>query len=456
MLVGTALVTLLFAGGVVGWRMLGDGDSATGRDGATWSQVALVDRVSGDVTLVDESGEVVGESAGHGRTGSLYAADGALALGNSRTLTVLTDPDADPDSASDDGSPVVVDLPAGGQVTPIRTASGTYLALGSPAGGDVVLVEMTTGDALDIGALVADASPTTPKMFVETLRVDHAATMFAIADAASFQTIVVRPGDPDVVFLADQPIAVGEELVATSQTVGLQADVALVDLERSVKASVPTQIPAGGIGVMSGDTLTMVSVDGGVFRIEPGDDAANRLGAVAVPAGGVIQWVRPTFDGERLVVSGDTFEAVVDLDGRTLFTTTFASPVETPFPDPTWSCLPIGGEGGYHSIIDLVSGEQLADLSGVDELLGTSDDGCTVLARRASQAEVIGPDGSVTVGPLESAVLGPDGRSIVRITADGTRELVTIDDDLSLGTPIDLTALAAPDALVAFIPDHAP
>ena len=452
MLVGTAVVTLLFAGGVVGWRYLGDDDSTAERDGATWSSIALVDRETGDVTLVDASGEEVGGSNGHGRTGSLYTADGVLALSSSRTLTVLTDPGAGDDGA-DGAAPVVVDLPAGARVTPVRTGARTYLALGSPTGGDVVLVDLLTGATIDIGELVADVSPTPPKMFVETLRVDHEATMFAIADAASFQTIVVRPGEPDVVFLADQPIAVGDELIATSQTVGLQAEVRLVDLERSVEASAPTQIPAGAIGVMSGDTLTMVSVDGGVFRIEPGDESASRLGAVAVAAGGVIQWVRPTLDGERLVVSGDTFQAVVDLEGRTLFTTTFAAPTVAPFPDPTWSCLPVGGQGGYHSIIDLDTGEQLADLSGVDDVIGTSDDGCTVLARRSAGAEVIGPDGSTDVGPFESAVLAPDGRSIVRNTSDGTRELVVIDDDLVAGTPIDLTSFADPDALVAFITD---
>jgi hypothetical protein len=447
MLVGTAIVTLLFAGGVVGWRYLGDDDSTVDRAGTSWSRLALVDRASGDVTLVDSSGAVVAESSGHGRTGSVHAADGVLALVNSRTVTVLTEPGAA------DSTPIVVDLPASGQVTSIRTAAGTYLALAAPAGGDVVLVELLTGESIDIGELVADTAPTTPKMFVETLRVDHDATMFAIADAASFQTIVVRPGEPEAVFLADQPIAVGGDLVATSQTVGLQADVALVDLERSVKASVPTQIPAGGIGVMSGDALTIVSVDGNVFRIEPGDESADRLGAVAVPTGGVIQWVRPTFDGQRLVVSGDTFQAVVDLEGRTLFTTTFSSPIETPFPDPTWSCLPVGGDGGHHSIIDLDTGEQLADLSGIDGVIGISDDGCSVLAERGPSAEVIGADGNVDVGPFEAAVLGPDGRSIVRTTANGTRELVLIDDELELGSPIDLTALADLDALVTFIPD---
>jgi hypothetical protein len=274
MLVGTAMVTLLFAGGVVGYRLLSDGDSAADRDGASWSRLALVDRGSGDVTLVDASGEVVAESTGHGRTGSLYAADGVLALGNSRTVTVLTDPEADPDADADADGSVIVDLPASGQITPIRTGAGTYLALGPPAGGDVVLVELRTGDSIDIGELVADASPTAPKMFVETLRVDHDATMFAIADAASFQTIVVRPGNPDAVFLADQPIAVGGELVATSQTVGLQADVALVDLERSVKASVPTQIPAGGIGVMSGDTTFSFSIPCRLERL-PEQEAAD-------------------------------------------------------------------------------------------------------------------------------------------------------------------------------------
>ena len=47
---------------------------------------------------------------------------------------------------------------------------------------------------------------------------------------------------------ADQPLAVGSSLIATSQTVGLQADVSLVGLDRSAKATVPADIPAASKG----------------------------------------------------------------------------------------------------------------------------------------------------------------------------------------------------------------
>jgi hypothetical protein len=447
MLVGTALVTLVFAAGVVGWRLLGNDDSSPGGDRATWSSIALVDRVSGDVTLVDADGEVIAASPAHGRTASLYAFDGVLSLANSRTLTVLRDP------ADDNADVLTIEMPDRSEITPIPTSTRTFLALGPSTGGDVLIVDPVDGTFTDVGELASGASPTTPKMFVDTMRTNDTGSMFAIADAANFQTIVVRPDETEPYFLADQPVAVGDDLVATTQTVGLQADISLVDLERSPKATASTQIPAGAIGLMTDDVLTFVSVDGGVFRIEPGDDDTTRLGAVAVPTGALIQRVHPAADGERLVVAGDTFEAVVDLDGRTLFTTTFPSAVDTPPPDPTWSCLAVGGTGGYHSIIDLTTGEQLADLSGVDDVTGTSADGCIVLADRSGTAEVIGADGAVSVGDDVTAVLGPDGHSVVRVGSDGATELVLIDDDFTLGDPVDLSRLAGPNTLISFVPD---
>jgi len=447
MLVGTALVTLVFAAGVVGWRFLRDDDSSPGGDRATWSSIALVDRVSGDVTLVDADGEVITESPAHGRTGSLFAFDGVLSLANSRTLTVLRDP------TDETAEVLTIEMPERGQIAPVRTTERTFLALGPAAGGDVLLVDPVDGVITDIGELASSASPTTPKMYVDTMRTNDTGSMFAIADAANFQTIVVRPDETEPYFLADQPVAVGDDLVATTQTVGLQADISLVDLERSAKATASTQIPAGAIGVMTDDALTFVSVDGGVFRIEPGDDDATRLGAVAVPTGALIQWVHPAADGRRLVVSGDTFEAVVDLEGRTLFTTTFPSAVDTPPPDPTWSCLAVGGSGGYHSIIDLTTGEQLADLSGIDDVIATSADGCIVLADRGGTVELIGTDGTATIGDDVTAVLGPDGHSVVRVTTEGVTEFVPIDDDFTLGDPVDLSGLTGSNTLVTFVPD---
>ncbi|MAT06590.1 MAG: hypothetical protein CL424_16245 [Acidimicrobiaceae bacterium] len=449
MLVGTGIVTLLFAAAVVGWRWFGGGDSTNDRDRVGWSTIAVVDRTTGDVTYLDADGEVVGESLDHGRTGAIHAYDGTVSLTNSRTLTVVPPPGSD-------AEPLVVELPDRAQVTPVRTGDGTFLATGEPTGGDVSLVDVSAATVVDIGDLAIANSPVDPTMFVATMRWNDDGSLFAIADAANFQTIVVRPGDPEPIFLADQPIAVGDDLIATSQTVGLQADVSLMGLDRTAQATVPTEIPAGSIGVLRDDRLTMVAVDGGVYRIESGADAAERIGAVAVPAGAAIEWVAPIAGGDRLVVGGATFEVVVDLDGRTLFTTTFATAVDPTPPDPLWTCLPVGGSDGYHSIVDVESGEQLADLSGVEAIEGVAADGCSVLASIAGEAVVIGPEGTATIGAYDRAVLGPDGVSVVLVTEDGTVELLVVDvvdDELVVGDPVDLSSLSEPDDLIAFVPD---
>ncbi len=284
---------------------------------------------------------------------------------------------------------------------------------------------------------------------MHSIRTNADGSIVAIADATNFQTIVMQPTSTEPVFLPDQPVAVGAELVATSQVVGTQADVSLVALDRSTKVAVPTEIPVGG--VFEGDTFVMVAVDGSVVRID--DDGADRVGLVGVPTGAMVGWVQPTYGGRRLAVGGDSFEAVVDLDGEVLFATTFAGTVDALRPGPGWACLPVGGAGGSHSLVDLETGEQLAELTGA-EIVGAGDRGCAVLALRDGVAEVITAEAVASLGPVTSALLGPDGRSVLRTTVDGRTELVLLADDLSITDTFDLTGTVAAmgtNPLVAFV-----
>ena len=258
----------------------------------------------------------------------------------------------------------------------------------------------------------------------------------------------MRPGESAATFLPDQPVAVGTKLVATSQTVGRQADVALLDLDRRNQASVPAEIPAGG--VMVGDSLVMVSIDGTIARVDRGKQEPERLGRVTVPAGGSVRSVYPTDGGDRLVVDGGTFVAVVDLQGQTVFSTTFTTPVDTAPPHREWSCLPVGGGESYHSIISLDTGEQLAVLTGLS-VTGVADDGCTVIGERNGVTEVITVDGSVLLGRLRAAWLGPDGRSVVSTSTTGRVELARIDAELALQPAIDLSDVAPSNLAVAYL-----
>jgi len=301
------------------------------------------------------------------------------------------------------------------------------------------------GGVLDVAAA---ADPVRPLIFSETLRWAADGSAFAVADAANFQTILVQPGVATAIFLPDQPVAVGDELVATSETVGLQVDIALVDHERRDQAKVRSEIPAGAI--MVDDELVMVSVDGGIYRLEAGAETADKVGSIAVPSGDRVSLVRSALDQQRLVVAGDTFEAVVDLDGNTVFTTSFATAVQVTRPEPTWTCLPVGGGDTFHSLISLESGEQLADLTGL-VVTGTSSDGCTVIGERAGVTEVVAGAGSIRFGQLRAATLGPDGRTVVRTTTTGTTELVGIDDDFALTEAIDLSGAAPSNLAVVFV-----
>lgn len=434
MLVSTVLITAIVAGVVFGWRSFtgsaGDGGGAP----ADWDGIALVDRASGEVTVLDHDGVEQHRLVGTGGVTDVHVHGDRLALVGTTAITVT--------GTTADAVPTIVPIERGSVVVPVETPETLHLLVGDPAGGNLLVVDVDDGSVLDVAAL---AAPTVPKLFVETVQVSADGSTFAVADAAAFQTIVVGDTIDGAVFLADQPVAVGEELVATSQVVNLQADVALVDLERRTEAIVPTELPRGG--VMVDDELTMVSAAGGVFHVTKGDREAERVGTVAVPAGGSVLGAHPTLLGERLVVAGTTFQAVVDLDGTTRFTTTFTEPVDVDTPRPGWRCLPVGGGDSYHSIVDLRSGEQLADLTGLS-VVAAADDGCTVIAERDGVSELIDETAVVPLGRLRDAALSPDGRTVVWTTVTGRTELVTVDTEHHLGDPLELPGAPTSVAVV--------
>ena len=439
MLVTTVAIMAVVAFAVIGWRAVrGNGDSPGGGSGS-WDEIALVDRTSGDVVVVDGDGEVVSTSAGLGRVTAAHSIGDRTALVGTTQIVLHGD---------DDQTSIPIDR--SDTVTPIRTPGTLHLIVGDANGGNVVIVDVRTGEQLDIGALAAQAEPlifTEALMFAETVRWSADATSFAVADASSFQTVVVQSGSTDVAFFGSQPVALSDEIVVTSQTIGGQADIEMLDYARDTKARVPTPIPAGGV-IVDGE-LVMVSIDGGVYRVREGTTEAEELGEVAVPSGGTVASVHPTFDGERLVVTGPTFQAVIDLQGETIFTTTFTTPVEPVTPHPEWACLAVGGDDTYHSLVALETGDQLVDLSGY-EVIGASADGCTVLGERAGITEVIHADGTVSLGQVRSAALAPDGRTVVRTTSGGTTEVVRIDDDRELGDKVELPA-APTNPIVTFL-----
>src|SRR4029453_14954107 len=140
-------------------------------------------------------------------------------------------------------------------------------------------------------------------------------------------------------------LALDAEHVATSQVVGQQADLTLYDYERSRLATSPQGLPAGA--TLDDGDVVVASIDGAVSRFGAGDESADQVGSIGVPAGGEVRGIPPRAGGGGIVVLGGGFEAAVALDGHTLFTTTFTAPVDEPRIEPDWTCVPIGGGAAY-------------------------------------------------------------------------------------------------------------
>jgi hypothetical protein len=435
MLASTIAITAVVAIGVVGWRLVAGGDDTTVGARGDWDELAVVDRSSGAVTRLDRDGAPIDTIVGLGRVNEVHAFGDHLALVGTEQIAV----------AAPDAESVAVPIDRGRTVTPMTTDETFHLIVGDDDGGDVTIVDGLTGEALSVGELTGQANLL---VFPSTIRESEDGRRFALADAGRFRTILVSLDDEPPRYFPDQPIAVGDELIATSQVIDREADVTITDFEREPKAFATVPIPAGGL--LLGDRLLIVSVDGTISSLPTDGGDVERVGVVAVPSGDTVRWVLPALDDTRLVVGGSSFEAVVELDGTTAFTTTFTTPVELLRPDPAWQCLPVGGDATFHSLVSLETGEQLADLSGL-AISGTSDDGCAVLGERDGAWEVVDADGVVPLGQARDAALAPDGRTVVRTSLDGRTELLRIDDELSLEEAIDLSEHVSGTDLVAFL-----
>ena len=327
MLVSAAAITAVVVGGAAIWQTTQGDDAPAAAPPATWDAVALVGTSTGDITLVDTSGAIVARHDGTGRVSRTYAAGSRLALvhGDAVSLVDL--------AAGADATPHDVALPdQARQVTRLATArERLLLAAGNRTGGDIRVIDGATGAAYDLAEL---ANLSDPRLFIgRSLRVDAAGTGVAVADATSFQTIVVTglgpesdgDGTPVVDNFAAQPLALGDGLLATSQVVGGRADVSVHRLGGTPSAPVPTGIPAGGM-IVDGRLLA-VTTDGAVVAIRVGDRQPRQLATLTLPSDTPVTAMYPAASGTRLVVYADSYVAVLDAAGTILFEHTFPAPL---------------------------------------------------------------------------------------------------------------------------------
>ena len=438
MVAGAAVIVTALAVAAAAIAIGGDDDDDTGGV-TTWNAVALVNRINGAVRVVDQDGEEVTTIRGTGRVDTVHASGDRLALVGATQIALV---------GIDGDEPIVIPIEEGSTVSRVAAGRSFTLVVAPATTGNLTLIDASDGTQLDVGEL---AEQTDPMLLADSIRADADGTAFAIGDGRNFQTVVVRFGSTDATFFPDVPMAVADDLVITSQTVGRSAELGFFEVGGERLASVASEErPIGG--VIDGDRFVFVSDTGVIFAATPDDDSPRRLGVIALPSGDTVRSVWPALDGTRLVAAGSGFLAVVDLDGTALFQTTFASATVTLTPTTTWRCLPAGGSGVFTALVDLASGDTVADLQGAD-VTAVNSDGCGVEVKRDGGRSVVTPAGSsVLPAAVSTAWIAPDASAVVLVDTSSVASLVRIDDaeadDDGASEPV---ALGEVDGLVAFL-----
>jgi hypothetical protein len=439
MAVGAAAVAVLAVTAAVAFVVMRDDGETVDELEPAWNGIAVVDQISGTVTVLDDTGEETATLDGAGRVLEAHSRESRLALVGPAQITLAD---------AGGGDPLVVPVDRARTATRLPTNRSLTFVLAQRGGGNIVVIDGDTGAQLDIGATAGQSSPL---LFADSLVADRDGRRFAVGDGRNFQTIVVDFGSEVATFFPGVPLALGDDLVITSTNIGNRAELGFFDAEGNRQGTVATARTVGG--VIDGDRLVYVTVTGEVFAATAGDDEPEALGTVTVPAGDQLRWALPALDGQRLVMAGDRFWALVDLEGSTLHLNSFTAERDAIAPWYTWRCAPAGGSGGFQAIIDLDTGDVAADLDNAD-VASVSIDGCGVEAVRDDVRTLVSATGRRELpAATRSAVISPDGRAAVVVDTSGRSRLVTLhtsddtddgpaddpgddepDDDVDLGT----------------------
>ena len=288
-------------------------------------------------------------------------------------------------------------------------------------------------------------------LLADSIRADTDGTAFAIGDGRNFQTVVVRFGRTDATFFPDVPMAVADDLVVTSQTVGRSAELGFFDADGERRASVASEErPIGGL--IDGERFVFVSDTGAIFAATADDDSPRRLGVIALPTGDLVQSVWPALDGTRLVAAGSGFLAIVDLDGTTLFQTTFARRDRDAHADPDVALRPGRRQRGVH-VARRPEHRRHGRRPPRCRCHGRQRDGCGVQLTGDGGRSVVTPIGATVLpAAVSTAWIAPDASAAVLVDTGSVASLVRIDDgeagDDGGAEPVELGDV---DGLVAFL-----
>ena len=442
------IVALLGALAVGAWEYLRT-ERDTVPDPLGWSNLVATERVTGDLSLLDPALASLA-TANHG-TGISAVLDGGGTTAIVQPSALIVDPFS--------SEPVTVPIPTGANVRSAATPGTLSLLIGNDTGSNLVIVSTSSGTApivTDIAALTGEADP---RYLPTGVRHDRAGSIFAVADATNFQTVVVTPGATTPVYLPDLPLAAHPTLIVTSQTVGERAELGLFDPDGTRIRTMSVPAVRGGSISASGNRFVFVTRDGRVMAARPTSSSTTDLATLELPVGDSVLAVEPVLGGARLWVVSERSITLIATDGDVIGrwvtdTTISAEPVSM-----TARCAVVHTDVTSH-LVDLDSGRIIADIADVSGLTA-SDDGCLLTGvQRTGDNEhlLIGRFGTIGLAGRRALGLAPDASAAV-LSSDTGPVLVDVvalaaaadgGTDIAPATP---NAIGLPADLFTFVSD---
>ncbi|MGA1345571.1 MAG: hypothetical protein ACO35E_06320 [Ilumatobacteraceae bacterium] len=403
------VVALLGAVAVGAWEYLN-----TERDTVPpplgWSTLVATERVTGDLSLLDPELATL-STTNHG-TGISAVLDGGGATAIVQPSSLIVDPFSP--------NPTIVPITTGASVRPAPTPGTMSLLIGNDAGSNLIIVSAASGAPTTITDVAALTDEADPRYLPSGVRHDRTGSIFAIADATNFQTVVVTPGTTTPVYLPDLPLAAHPTLIVTSQTVGDRAELGLFDPDGNRIRTLSVPAVRGGTISASGSRVVVVTRDGRVIEARPDSSSTEELASLEIPEGDTVLAVEPVLGGSRLWVVSERSIFLIATDGDILGRWAATTPIEDEPVTITSRCA-VAHIDGTTRLIDLDSGRELAEIGDVSGLT-SSDDGCllTGVRRDADNEHVlIGRFGTIGLAGRRALGLAPDATAAVLSSDDG-------------------------------------
>ena len=430
MLLAVGATTVLGAG-VLGGAALLRGDGGVATPPVRWEAMVIADRLTGDLSLLDETGSVLAGATLPSFGGIDRLVTGAGAVAARSGVDLFLNPFAD--------DPPTVPLPPGAALRAIQApGAGTVLIGGTD--DDVTIASLSPTASSPARTLSSITGEPTPRYPVADVRADASGTMLAVPDATNFQTVVVNLSADTITYFPDLPLALRGDLVVTAQRVGDRMELGLFAASGERLRTVPSEVIVGGTIPPSASRFVYITRGGEIWSARPTQSDAERIGAIPGPP--MVTSVRAAFDGRRLVVGSEGVVAVVDVDGESVLRRESPGILDEGT-DVASRCMTLRLVTAIE-LIDLDNGALITSVSDVD-VTARSHDGCLLAVNGPSGAALVGSGGVTPVGGSVLAV-APDSSAAI-VSESGVLSLVRyrdgIDETVALDVRGDLAEFVA-------------